>query len=265
MVLYECEKCGMTFDRKSSYIRHINKKNPCDAMGKKTIKKVKEEKEQAKIMAKAKAKEELDDKKRIEELTKNMEKIQKELNALKKAKRETKTTINGNVIGNNVNNVNNYQINLIAHGKEDLTFLLVDDQKNILSQGSNSVSKFVEMVHCNDAKPEYKNIYINSRKRLNQILTYNGDKWILCSQEFIDDLRDRGIDYIEEQFVELKENHELSKFVIARMERFIRHLDDDKTGKRKKKISNDIKRILYNNRQIQKSLIEEKEKEKDDE
>ena len=29
MVLYKCNKCSKSFNKKSNYIRHINRKNPC--------------------------------------------------------------------------------------------------------------------------------------------------------------------------------------------------------------------------------------------
>ena len=225
MVEYMCSNCHKKFQDKCDYDRHLNRKYKCnhnDDINQLGV-------ENFNIIE------------TINKLIDSNEKLTKKVEELEKkvVKMKNNVTINADTI-----NI----VNLVAHGSEDLSFLTESDHKKLVMLGFKSIPKFVEMVHCNKNKPEYKNIYISSKKNLNKVMVYNGDKWKLCSSDIVDDLYDRGIDYIEGQFDELKEKGKIPRTAIKRLERVFEQLNDNGGHDKKRKISDDIKLILYNNR-----------------
>lgn len=220
MVVYICDKCDKEFNKKCDYDRHINRKNPCIKNGQKKDNRNIINDILEKILQSN------------QELIKKVEKLEKKVTEVEK-----KATIK-------IDNIN--MINLVTY--EDLTFLTEDDQKKLVMSGFRCVQKFVEMIHCNIDKPENKNIYISNKKDMNKVMVYDGSKWKLCSSTIIDDLYDKGIDYIECRFDELKEKGKLQQTAIKRLERVFNQLSGDERNFQKRKINEDIKLILYNNR-----------------
>jgi hypothetical protein len=156
--------------------------------------------------------------------------------------------INGNNNNNNVNNIN-YQVNIVTFGKEDTSFLTEKQRHQIVLQGLKGVGRYVELVHCNKEKEEYRNIYISNRKNMDSsILIYELGRWNLCGTDQIDRLRDEGIDFIEEEHERNKNKIGVPKGVIRMGERFVEHMKNDENGEKKAKIDKEIKLILYNNR-----------------
>jgi uncharacterized C2H2 Zn-finger protein/uncharacterized protein (UPF0335 family) len=240
MVLYECDKCNKTFNLKGDYDRHVNRKYSCAKI---PVKKI--ETDTNTIMNKleeiAKSNTALEKSNKflvnkLEKFEKNVEKLEKELRDIKK---KTKgLTINVDVT-----------VNIIEFGKEDPSFLTEAERLMILDQGLKSVTKYVEMVHCNKSRPEYSNIYVSSRKNINSsIMIHNGSKWTLSNKDRIDDLRDKGIEFVEDQYDELKDSGKVIHQIIKKMDRFTKHLENDTDGKLRNKIGEEIKLLLYNNR-----------------
>jgi len=229
MVIYICEKCHKKFNHKGNYEKHVNKKNPCVTI---------EDDSNNKIDAKIdKLIKKVDD---LEKSNKELENSNKKLvNRIFKLETKHNVTFNADTI-----NI----VNMVAHGSEDLSFLTETDQKKLVMLGFKSIPKFVEMVHCNNNKPEYKNVYISSKKNMNKVMAYDGEKWKLCSSNIVDDLYDRGIDYIEGQFDELKEREKIPQTAIKRLEKVFEQLTGEDGDDKKRKINEDIKLILYNNR-----------------
>jgi len=258
-VKYECKKCDKTFAAKGDYTRHMQRKIPCDKykdddMSKQILNKMNEIIEANKQMAEI-------NKQMIEEIKLLKGKINKFEDKKNKDEKTDVNETNNNVIitdnsnsnnnsnnCNNSNNVNLQQIIVVPHGKEDLSFLTEKQIKKILNEGLLSISEYVKVVHCNDDKPEYKNIYISNRKNMNGSLMILGEKrWDLAGESCIDALVDKGIDFVEEQCDELTEKKVLPQYVIKKVDRFKTHLETD-TNAKKAKICKDIKLILYNNR-----------------
>ena len=73
--------------------------------------------------------------------------MEKEMNNLKRNKNVVK--VNGDV------NINNYQVNIIAHGKEDLSYLTHDQIQMILKGGLKGPEKYVEFVDKNQKKRHF--------------------------------------------------------------------------------------------------------------
>jgi uncharacterized C2H2 Zn-finger protein len=271
MVNYICKRCKKVFTHKNDYTRHINKKKLC----------VGEDNEISNTLEK-----------KIEVLIKTNENIIKSNDGLKetinnmeskmnnmgekitKLEEEIKKNVKQDVVVNTVNIDNsinnNVQINVIDHGKEDLTFLTDSDIKKIMMSGLKSVVKYIEFVHCNKNKPEYRNIYISNCKNLNgSIRVYIDNKWELRNKDVIDSLRDRGVDFIVEKYDEFNDeinasanvnananknanydkiDDKVTKQIINMSKRFNNKLDSDADFKWRNTISDEIKTLLYNNR-----------------
>jgi FtsZ-binding cell division protein ZapB len=140
---------------------------------------------------------------KLNTLIKDVNTMIKTVHNLEQEVKELKTKNNIEVNGDiNIN----CQVNIIAFGKEDLSYLTIDQIKTILKQGLKGPEKYVEMIHCNKDKLEYKNIYISNRKNKdNSIMLYDGTGWKLCESSCIDRLRDKGIEFMEEKYEEIKD------------------------------------------------------------
>ena len=69
----------------------------------------------------------------------------------------------------------NIQVNIVAFGKEDVSYLTDKEIEDILYKGLKGPERYVEIVHCNKDKNEYKNIYVSNRKnKSGSIMVYNG-------------------------------------------------------------------------------------------
>jgi len=282
-VKYECKKCDKIFASKGDYTRHMQRKIPCDKKDKDA--KVYDNKPNDNDISKQilnKMNELIEANKQtkiqIEQSNIRFEQMSEEIKSLKNKinnnedKKVDVNEIKNNVVinkndnsdnssnngnnsnnsnsNNNSNNVNLQQIIVVPHGKEDLSFLTEKQIKKILNEGLLSISEYVKAVHCNDEKPEYKNIYISNRKNMNGSLMILGEKrWDLSNKSCIDTLVDKGIDFVEEQYDELTEKKVLPVAIIKKVDRFKSHLETD-TNAKKAKICEDVKLILYNNRPL---------------
>jgi len=271
MVLYICDLCSKEFNRKGDYVKHINRKYKCVQKivekpekkdnfhgNTKIVKTVKEmaninknlvvSKDETKKMNDKLFEELIKSNKSTKTLIKKIDSLEKEILSMKKIIKDGSSNNIAVNIQNNMNNTNN-NYNLIAFGKEDTSFLTDKQRKQILMGGLKGIKKYVEMVHCNDDKPEYKNIYISNRKNKDDnVLVYDGSKWKLCDQQYIDDLRDRGIEFIEDQYENFKDRDDIDPRITKMAKRFIEHMENDENGEKKTKISDDLKVLLYNNR-----------------
>jgi uncharacterized C2H2 Zn-finger protein len=223
MVNYKCEKCHKVFNQKIDYERHTKRKIPCVNNDKDKNHKTEN------IMEK------------LNTLIKTVHNLEQEV---KELKNKNNIEVNGDV---NINCQVNCQVNIIAFGKEDLSYLSIDQIKTILKQGLKGPEKYVEMIHCNKDKLEYKNIYISNRKNKdNSIMMYDGNGWKLCDSSCIDRLRDKGIEFMEEKYEEIKD--QLPPNIKKMMDRFNVHMDGDDSDNLKNDMSKNIKITLYNNR-----------------
>jgi len=155
------------------------------------------------------------------------------------------TIENQNNTNNQQNNIKNLHINLIAHGKEDLSFITEDHLKKILYKGFKSIENLTQIVHFDKNRPENHNIYISNIKDT-YVMMYDGEDWKLIDREkCLTDIYDEKSDYLVEKFEELEDK--LDEQTIKRFGNFLSRKDDDKIIEQTKQ---EIKLILYNNRKI---------------
>jgi hypothetical protein len=251
----ECKYCNKTFSKRSNLVRHINK-NQC------SIKKVEEQK------INDKDKEIIDLKNRLEQLELLIgTKIKG--NAIKNnVNNNSNNTINN--ITNNTNNTNNTInstnniVNIVAFGKEDLSIFSDEQCTAFLKRGFNSVGEFIKSLHFDENKPQFNSIYISNLNNGKYACVYDGVKWIKCLRETaIEDLKDKGIDFLSAKYNELTKNGKLTEQHKKSLQTFIDFTEDrdgftsqQKTNNQfEKNMSEGLELILYNEAHIVKKLI----------
>lgn len=246
---YICPKCNKSFDKKSHFDVHINRKNSCDKFTATDTKSILDEINNLKI--------------KHQKIKEKLEKVEDENKKLKTIIEIGKCT---NIKNNNVGTQNNAEVvNIIvlnAYGKEDLSNLTEKQIKNILDKGFQSIPKYIETVHFNDNIPENKNICIKNN-RSSVVNIYDGKKWMLKDkQEFLDEIKEKGVDFVEQQIDILDENNKKDKLTLKKIQRFIKwyreRVDDteDKTiltqikqdKEKLKELDKRITLMLYNNK-----------------
>jgi len=253
----QCNYCKQTFSQISSLNRHLNDR--CKVK-KEDIDK-KEEIYQLLIKQMEESKKEMEErKKQIQMMEETNKRMLNEITELKKQiKKGTSTNNSNNGVINNIdeqnitnNNTNNQQnnikqlnINLIAYGKEDLSFITDDQVKKILNKGFKSIENLAQIVHFDKNRPENHNIYISNIKD-SYVMMYDGIDWKLMNREnCLQDIYDEKCDYLVEKFEQLE--GKLDESTLKRFGNFLSRKDDDKIIEQTKR---EIKLILYNNRKI---------------
>ena len=236
---YICVKCNKKFNQKIHYTDHINRKTPCNNDTTINIESL--------ITKIDKMEKEM---KKLKRENEKMHVIEKDMKALKKEMDKIKTVSS---VANNTQNIETVNILLLnGYGKEDLTHLTSNDIRAILNQGFQSIPKYIEYVHFNENAPQNKNICISNR-RDSTVNVYNGKKWTLKDKaEFLNDIREKGIDFIEKNIDDLNEKNPEDKKILNKINRFIKKYrendDDEDDNNYFKKVNKDIQLILYNNR-----------------
>ena len=253
---YKCEKCGMCFDQKSNYTRHMTKKFSC----------VKEEKEFLNLQdrtckycgktflykycttrhlttCKFRKNNETDELKQMIILLNN-----------KIDNLHNKQNVTNNIQNNIHNNIqNNIQQNIIvnAYGKEDMSHITSDDYKNIIKKGCYAIPELMKYVHCNDKKPENRNIYIKNYKD-DYILTFDGYEWNI---EKKDDIFGNIIEN-KKNFLETKYDdyyNELSKPAKSTFKKFLERSDNNEVINN---IKDELRNEFYKNRKhVNKNIV----------
>jgi hypothetical protein len=248
--MYCCEKCDAQFPKKSNYDRHINRKTPC----------VLEEKEQFDInkrtcehcvglyssvqalkihMSTCKLKPTGDDE--LKQIIKNLNNELKEIK--EKLNNQSNTIINNNTTNNNT--TNNIQQNIIVmpYGQEDLSFLTLKDYTKIFRKGCYSIPEILKLIHCNDDKPEFKNVYIKNYKD-DYILTFDGKDWNVEKKDVIlNNMLESKKYLLESKFDDMQE--ELPKHAITMFHKFLERSEDNEVIDN---IKDEMKNMFYKNR-----------------
>lgn len=179
----------------------------------------------------------------LEERDKKIDQLEKKIELISDCKLITNNTVNNTV--NNSGTINNIEVKLLAYGKEDKSFLTDKDYMNILNKGFQSVPELVKHIHFNKSKPENFNIYI-SNMRDSYIMVFNGNKWVLQNKkEIINDLYNSKRDMLIEKYDEL-----MKKLPEKTTRKFDRFINDEQDKKVSDSIKEELKLILYNNKNM---------------
>jgi uncharacterized C2H2 Zn-finger protein len=227
---YLCDHCKTTFTRKDSLTRHV--KNRCK------VKKATNDNLENIYNMLFQLKQDNEELKHTnEELKKKVDNIENKTNTI------NHNTINGN-INNTINNNHNY-INVIAFGKEEISF--PDDSiKYLLSKGFTAVELTVKNTNFSEKKPQFHNVYLPNI-RGDFAMVYNGEKWGLKDLNYVlQQIYNDKKYYLEDKFDEFIDS--LSKSSIKSFRRFLKK--EEKDPNCSKKIIKNIKAMLHNNKAI---------------
>ena len=165
--------------------------------------------------------------------------------------------INGNINNGTINNtVNNKTVNIVKFGTEELNKILTQSEiLKILNKKMCSLEESIKMIHFNDARPEFRNIYITNLKDQYAYI-YDGNKFIaVLKSNILETLVDNHIENIEYSADEYKEK--LNDKTIEVLDKFIDKInneEDEFIDKQHKKSYpnfksyniNEIKLMIYN-------------------
>ena len=149
-------------------------------------------------------------------------------------------------ITQNIQNIqNNFKV--LAYKNTDLSHLTDQDYIQCLNRSNMVIPNLIKKIHFNPKKPENHNIYISNIKN-KYVMIYDGTKWDLCSRdETIDDLIDTNEMVIEQKLEEWLEN---GKEYPEIMKKFNRYLEKKEKDEVINKIKEEIRLILFNNRNV---------------
>ena len=247
---YACKHCDRKFTTKTNMYRHIRtscrEKETKDKEDKETTTMASDENEQ------------LD----VAKIYDMLLKLKEEHNELREENDVLKIKVKEmekepKVVNNTTNNINNGSINngtvnniyLVGYGKEDMSKIDRDDLLGGIRMGFNSTLKLIDTVHFNPKYPEFHNVYISSMKN-KYAMMYDGSAWTLVMKDdLIDKMYDDKRDYIEDNLEDF-----LKSLTVSQTNAMHRWLNADDDHHYVKKIKNDIKLLLYNKRDLAKSI-----------
>jgi hypothetical protein len=248
MVEHICDKCQKVFDKKSTFVKHINRKNPCNENSLECNYCDKEftRKDNLKVhMNKCKLKHEAN----IENQKINVDNSNNNHNVI------NKSTLNKCTIP-----VTNINITINPFLCDDMSKLTGKQKLGILKKCYMSIPELIRQINLNQNMPENHNVYISNIKSKYGHIN-DGQKWILTKvDQLLDDLVSKKKDDIEELLGEYEE--ELPEKVVDKIRDVIASLEYDplsdeeetkdtkKKKKFKKQIVDEVKLLLYNNKEI---------------
>ena len=200
------------------------------------------------------------DKKKTDEANENMLELVKLLNEQKqefKTELEKKNNqidelikkagINNSTITQNIQN----NIKLLAYDKTDISDLTEKDFIKCFNHNNMCVPHLVKRIHFNPKKPENHNVFISNLKS-GYIMLYDGKKWNTFNRdEIVDDIFDDKHDILEQKYEEWVN---IGKDYPIIYHKFRRYLDKINNDVVLKKVKDEMKFVLYNNRNIVKRI-----------
>ena len=226
---YTCKFCNGTFTRKDNLTKHLK------------ICKVKKNEDMQKndlINLVKLLNEKLD--KQQNEFKKELEKRDNQIDLLLK---KTGININNSTITQNIQQ----NIKLLAYSNTDTSHLTDNDYLKCLKHSNFCIPHLIEKIHFDPKKPENHNIYISNLKN-NYAMIYDGNKWNLKDRdEVINNILDEKEVIVEQKLEEWLEN---GKNYPDIMKKFNRYLEKKENDIVLNKIKNEIKLMLFNNREM---------------
>jgi hypothetical protein len=141
----------------------------------------------------------------------------------------------------NNNTINNNNITLLNYNDTDVSHLTDDDYKKCIKKVCFCVMGLIEKVHFNPDKPENMNVYISNIKN-KYMMIYQNNKWNLTNKNELDRLYDDK-ELMIDQWIEENKDPEMEKF-------FNRYLDLKKDDKTMQMITDEIKLLMFNNKNL---------------
>ena len=232
---YKCKFCEKILTYKQSYYRHL-----------KTCKEKKQEDEVKDSMIELVKllNKKLDEK--DNELNKRDNELNKRDKQIDKQNKQIDELIKKAGISNSTINVQN-NIKLLSYTDTDRSHLTDKDILKCLKHSNFCIPYLIKKIHFDENKPENHNVYISNLKN-KYVMTYDGNKWECKDrEEQISNLMDDNEGIIEYKLEEWIENGVKYPEMMRKFNRYIEKKDNDKVIN---KIKDEIKLLLYNNRNI---------------
>ena len=245
---YECQYCNKILSYKQSYYRHLK-----ICTEKKQDDEVKESMtELVKLLNKKLEEKDKELEKQNKELEKQNKKFEKELTKRDKELDRRNKQIDELIKKAGINNSNNTinvqnNIKLLSYSDTDRSHLTDRDILKCLKHSNFCIPHLIEKVHFDVNKPENHNIYISNLKN-KYVMMYDGNKWKCADRdEQITNLIDDNETIIEYRLEEWIENGNKYPEMMRKFNRYIEKKDNNKVIN---KIKDEIKLLLYNNRNV---------------
>lgn len=241
-VSYTCERCLCTFNRKSSYDNHLNRKILCQIITQKDddlkilMTEMNKMKEEIKGQSKQLTEQNNQIKEQSKQLTKQFKQLTEQDNKIKELQKQL----------DDKNNPVDDEIT--AFGDEDVSFLTDAMYKTIMDKGESAPCEFINQVHFNDVKPGYQNVFISNKKFKNYIKVYDGSKWIdRMRNEVVHELKITAFESITQKAAALDPENEDDAVTLQNIASFLDGYNNNDTDMLNK-FDDTIELMLYNGR-----------------
>ena len=227
----QCKYCEKIFSRSDSLARHY----------KKCKEKIKTDQANHYMQELVKLLNEKDDK--ISKYDQELEEKNKQINELiQKAGIQNSGTIVQNIQNN---------IKLLAYNKTDISDLTEKDFIRCFNHNNMCVPHLLKRIHFNRKKPENHNVFLSNLKS-GYIMLYDGKQWNTYNRdEVIDDMFDEKHDILEQKYEEWIDVGKDYPIIYYKFRRYLEKMNNDVVIK---KIKDEMKLVLYNNRNIVKRI-----------
>ena len=248
---YVCELCNKVFNHKGTYDRHKQRQTSCVLTDKYSCKVcLKQFTTQRSKLRHDQTSNCVTDMNTLKtQVVKHDEKVKKLEDKIQELEQMIKQGINP-IQQQNITTTTNYTMNTInifvinKYGHEDLSHLTPGQLLNNLRKIYMSVPSFILLKHFDKDHPENSNVYISNLKTP-YALIYNGESWVVTDRnKLLQEMYDDNYCEVIHNYKEMKA--QLDDKTIEAFTRFLNDQDDDKLIS---KLKNDIKLILYNNRE----------------
>ena len=152
--------------------------------------------------------------------------------------------------GTIVQNIQN-NIKLLAYDKTDISDLTEKDFIRCFNHNNMCVPHLLKRIHFNRKKPENHNVFLSNLKS-GYIMLYDGKQWNTYNRdEVIDDMFDEKHDILEQKYEEWVDVGKDYPIIYYKFRRYLEKMNNDVVMK---KIKDEMKLVLYNNRNIVKRI-----------
>ena len=152
--------------------------------------------------------------------------------------------------GTIVQNIQN-NIKLLAYNKTDISDLTEKDFIRCFNHNNMCVPHLLKRIHFNRKKPENHNVFLSNLKS-GYIMLYDGKQWNTYNRdEVIDDMFDEKHDILEQKYEEWVDVGKDYPIIYYKFRRYLEKMNNDVVMK---KIKDEMKLVLYNNRNIVKKI-----------
>ena len=223
----ECKYCDKVFSRIDNLTRHYktcNEKKKTDEANlhmEELVKLLNEQKQEFKT---------------------ELEKKDDQIKELIKKAGITNSTITQNIQNN---------IKLLAYDKTDISDLTEKDFIRCFNHNNMCVPHLLKRIHFNRKKPENHNVLLSNLKS-GHIMLYDGKQWNTFNRdEVIDDMFDEKHDILEQKYEEWIDVGKDYPIIYYKFRRYLEKMNNDIVMK---KIKEEMKFVLYNNRNVVKKI-----------